>query len=930
MSDLMHYGTPRHSGRYPWGSGKNPQRNKNILTRYNELKAQGFSDADIAKGFGMKSASELKARVYNAKNELKKENMISAFHMHEDGKTNTEIAARLGVTEGAIRQWIKLGKEEALNRRDKNRQIADILKTAVDEKGLIDVGSGTEIDLGVNENRKKMAIDILKDEGYTVHNIQVEQQGTKNGMKTTVQVLAPPGTTYKDVITNTDKITTVIDHTKDPSEIMMQKSLPPVESISSSRVKIRYGEEGGLGKDGVIEIRRGLEDLNLGSAKYAQVRIGVDDKLYLKGMAMYSDNIPPGVDVIFNTNKPVGTPFEKVLKEMKTTKVDGETVIDKDNPFGASIKAPRDLKRVPRMYIGSDGKEHVSPINVVNEEGDWGEWSRTLASQMLSKQPLSLAKRQLNLSYDIRKSEFDEIMSLTNPVVKKKLLEEFASDCDSTAVHLKAAALPRQQSKVILPIPSLKDTEIYAPGYKHGEMVALVRYPHQGTFEIPILKVNNKNQEARSVMNNASDAVGINSHTAETLSGADFDGDTVLVIPTGNGVKIKTSDRPSVLKNPITGEIFDPKTTYAIKDRKEREAAGEKLPKKMTPEYKQREMGVVSNLVTDMTITGAKLEDIGLATKYAQVVIDAEKHDLDYRRAKKDCEIDRLRREYQRQPDGSTGGAATLLSRAKSQMKVDTRKEVIPKKEFRESDAYKGEKIYEIKKGDTYIDKNGVQQHRKMDSTQMAETNDARTLISDYNTGMEREYATYANRLKSLANDARKAYYLTENPKRDPVAAKKYAKEVASLNVKLKTAQENAPRERQAQLLANKIVSMKMAEYPEDARDKDWLKKRKNEALRTARATYGAKKDNVIITEREWEAIQNRAIGSTNLNKILNNADMTVVKKMAMPKTSRGMTDSQARVAKQMSERYGYTLEEIASRFGVSSSTVSKAINKTE
>ena len=917
MSDLMHYGTPRHSGRYPWGSGKNPQRNKNILSRYNELKAQGFSDADIAKGFGMKSASELKARVYNAKNEIKKENMESAFNMMDDGKSNVHIAERLGVTEGTVRQWRKMGREEALGRRDENRRIADILKNAVDEKGFIDIGSGTEIDLGVNENRKKMAVDILKDEGYTVHNIQVDQQGTKNGQKTTVQVLAPPGTEWKDVIKNTDKIRTVIDHEKDPSEFMMKKSLPPVESISSDRVMIRYGEEGGLGKDGVIEIRRGLEDLNLGNAKYAQVRIGVDDKLYLKGMAMYSDNVPDGYDVIFNTNKSIGTPFEKVLKPMKD---------DKDNPFGASIKSEEELKRVPRTYIGKDGKEHVSPINVVNEEGDWGEWSRTLASQMLSKQPLQLAKRQLNLSYDIKKSELDEINSLTNPVVKKKLLEEFASDCDSTAVHLKAAALPRQQSKVILPIPSLKDTEIYAPGYKQGEMVALVRYPHQGTFEIPILKVNNTNKEAKGVMHNAADAVGINSHTAEKLSGADFDGDTVLVIPTGGNVKIRTSDRPAALKDPVTGEIFDPKTSYAIKNREEREAAGEKLPKKMSSEYKQREMGVVSNLVTDMTITGAKLQDIGLAAKYAQVVIDAEKHDLDFRQARKDCEIDRLRKEYQRQSDGSTGGAATLLSRAKSDIRVDTRKEVIPKKEERTSDSYTGEKKYEIKKGDTYIDEHGVQQHRKMKSTQMAETNDARTLISDYNTPMEREYATYANRLKSLANDARKMYYTTDNPKRDPEAAKKYAPEVESLNRKLKTAQENAPRERQAQLLANKIVSMKIAEYPEDSKDKDWLKKRKNEALRTARATYGASKESVVITPREWEAIQHRAIGSTNLNKILNNADMTVVKKMAMPKTSRGMTDSQARVAKQMNDR-GYTLEEIASRFGVSTSTVSKELS---
>ena len=928
MSDLMHYGTPRHSGRYPWGSGKNPQRNKNILTRYNELKAKGFSDADIAKGFGMKSASELKARVYNAKNEIKKENMESAFNMMDDGLSNVHIAERLGVTEGTVRQWRKMGRDEALGRRDENRRIADILKNAVDEKGFIDIGSGTEIDLGVNENRKKMAVDILKDEGYTVHNVQVDQQGTKNGQKTTVQVLAPPGTEWKDaaIAANNNEIKTVVDHARDPSEFLMQKSLPPVESISSSRIQIRYGEEGGLGKDGVIELRRGLEDLNLGNAKYAQVRIGVDDKLYLKGMAMYSDNIPDGYDVVFNTNKPLGTPFDKVLKKMKTTKVDGEEVIDKDNPFGASIKSQEELKRVPRTYIGADGKEHVSPINVVNEEGDWGEWSRTLASQMLSKQPLQLAKRQLNLSYDIRKSEYDEIMSLTNPVVKKKMLEDFASDCDSTAVHLKAAALPRQQSKVILPITTLKDTEIFAPGYKQGEMVALVRYPHQGTFEIPILKVNNTNKEAKGVMHNASDAVGINSHTAEKLSGADFDGDTVLVIPTGGNVKIRTSDRPAVLKNPVTGEVFDPKTAYAIKNREEREAAGEKLPKKMSSEYKQREMGVVSNLVTDMTITGAKLEDIGLATKYAQVVIDAEKHDLDFRQAKKDCQIDRLRKEYQRQSDGTTGGAATLLSRAKSEVKVDTRKEVIPKKEFRESDAYKGEKIYEIKKGDTYIDKKGVQQHRKMDSTQMAETNDARTLISDYNTPMEREYATYANRLKSLANDARKAYYTTENPKRDPEAAKKYAPEVESLNRKLKIAQENAPRERQAQLLANKMVSMKMSEYPEDAKDKDWLKKRKNEALRTARATYGASKESVVITPKEWEAIQHRAIGSTNLRKILNNSDMSVVKKMAMPKTSKGMTDSQVRVAKQMSDR-GYTLEEISSRFGVSPTTISKAIN---
>jgi hypothetical protein len=52
---LAHYGTPRHSGRYPWGSGKNPQRNRNFLQRADDLKAQGLSEVEIAKAFGLSS-----------------------------------------------------------------------------------------------------------------------------------------------------------------------------------------------------------------------------------------------------------------------------------------------------------------------------------------------------------------------------------------------------------------------------------------------------------------------------------------------------------------------------------------------------------------------------------------------------------------------------------------------------------------------------------------------------------------------------------------------------------------------------------------------------------------------------------------------------------------------------------------------------------
>lgn len=153
---------------------------------------------------------------------------------------------------------------------------------------------------------------------------------------------------------------------------------------------------------------------------------------------------------------------------------------DPDNPFGSLIKAGGQS-----YYIDADGKRQLSLINKRAEEGDWGEWADKLPSQFLSKQSLTLVNKQLNLAVSDKMAEFDEICSLTNPTVKKSLLKSFADDCDSAAVHLQAAALPRQKYQVILPITSMKDTEVYAPNYKNGETLALVRFPHLKNTTIP-------------------------------------------------------------------------------------------------------------------------------------------------------------------------------------------------------------------------------------------------------------------------------------------------------------------------------------------------------------------------------------------------------------------------------------------------------------
>ena len=199
-------------------------------------------------------------------------------------------------------------------------------------------------------------------------------------------------------------------------------------SISSKRVKVRYAEEGGNEMDGVIQLRRGVDDISLGKSSYAQVRVLVDGTHYLKGMAVYSDDLPKGTDLVFNTNKSKGTPMmgpkdHTVLKPIKS---------DPENPFGASFK----MRATPK------GKQ--SALNIVNEESSWSDWSSTLSSQMLSKQRYSLVKQQLTKTSKAKEQEYAEIMKVTNPTLRKKLLAKFADSADSDVVSLKAAALPRQ------------------------------------------------------------------------------------------------------------------------------------------------------------------------------------------------------------------------------------------------------------------------------------------------------------------------------------------------------------------------------------------------------------------------------------------------------------------------------------------------------
>lgn len=870
---IKHYGILRKSGRYPWGSGDTEgQRNKGFLDYVDGLKKQGLSEVQIAEGLGIKT-TELRAAKSIAKNEQKQARINEAQRLKNKGMSNTEIGKKMGINESSVRALLVPGtadKENVL------QTTSEMLRRQVAEKTYIDIGSGVENHIGVSDTRLNTAVSMLKEEGYKVHYLRVEQVGT--GKLTTFKILAGPDSTWSELNANKDKIKQITDFSEDGGRSFLGLHAPL--SIDSKRVGINYAENGGAAADGVIYVRPGVPDVSLGNSRYAQVRVAVDGTHYLKGMAMYKDDLPHGVDLVFNTNKSNTGNKLDAMKRMKD---------DPDNPFGATVRQ--------LVKVDANGKETVtSSMNIVNEEGNWDTWSKSLSTQMLSKQSGRLAASQLAMTYDSKVREFNDIMSLTNPTVKKKLLEEFADGADSSSVHMKAAALPRQSNHVILPINSLKDTEVYAPTFRNGESVVLVRHPHGGTFEIPQLTVNNNNREGKKLIGPGSiDAIGINAKVAERLSGADFDGDTVLVIPNEGG-HIRTSPPLEGLKN------FDTKAAYPS------------YPgmKPITPGNKQTQMGVVSNLITDMTIRGANNEELARAVRHSMVVIDSEKHNLDYKQSAIDNGIRQLQAKYQ---DSPRGGASTLISRAGSKISVPVR---APRSaaEGGPIDKETGKKVYSDKL-DTFVDKNGNVVTKTFFSKKLAETDDAHTLSSG--TPIETIYANHSNRLKALANQARKEMVNTRDNPYSPSAKKIYANEVASLDAKLNVAKKNQPLERQAQLLANTVVSAKRRSNPDMPPEE--VKKVKSQALAEARSRTGASKQDILISDSEWRAIQAGAISSSKLSEILNNSDTERVKALAMPKEALLMTPSKTQRAKSMAAS-GFTQAQIADALGVSLTTL--------
>lgn len=873
---LEHYGIPRKSGRYPWGSGDNPyQSGQSFLSALETHSKPGMTNAQIAKAMGM-TTNKMIARKTVAIAEERAANRALAQRLKDKGYSNVAVGKRMGVGESTVRSWLD---DARAMRNDELFHVRDMLREAIDRGDIIDVGVGVERHLGITNTKLKTVVSMLEDEGYKIFTPTVRQVGT--GHETRMKVIAKPEADWAHIYANTENI-------RMPSDYIQRdgNAKPDPTFVDESRIHIRYGNEGGADKDGIIELREGVDDISLGNSRYAQVRIGTDKGNYLKGVAIYSDDIPKGKDIVFNTPKSKNNSIDDILKPLE---LDNELSV-----FGASTS--------PKYYRDKDGNKKQSKINVIYEEGDWSDWSNNLSSQMLSKQRVPLAERQLRLKFESLQSEFDDISNLTNSAVRKRLLKGFAETVDSTTRDLKAAALPRQSSNVLLPFDDISEDEIYAPNYRNGESVVLIRYPHGGIFEIPQLIVNNRgSKKAAKVMKNAPDAVGINPKVAGRLSGADFDGDTVIVIPNDRGA-VKVSGALKGLSD------FEPQTAYPAY-----EGMPEVGPK--TGFHKQNEMGRISNLITDMTVKGAPPNEIARAVRHSMVVIDAEKHNLNWKQSYDDNVIGQLKKRYQ---GGENRGASTIISKASAEARVPERKK------YFDIDPKTGKKIY-TETGNEYINKSGKVVKVTTKTTPMDEVDDAHKLSSG--TSMEKVYANHANSMKALADEAWKSWVNTKNTDYSPEAKEKYKDEVARLDAKLNTALKNAPLERQAHARADVIIKQKRYDNPELTNKE--IKRISSQALEQARNEVGAKKEQIEVTDKEWEAIQAGAVSFTKLNKILNNTDLERIKELATPRDSKVLTTAKLVRAEAMLKR-GITMAEVADALGVSTSTIYDALEGSE
>ena len=199
---LMHYGVGwdddppgRGSGRYPHGSGENPnQHQDSFRDTVKRLRAEGIDDNAIAEFFGMKS-TDFRAMVTVERAIERSRQAQRAMRYRDSGMSTKAIGEKMGIPESTVRSLIN---PKVSQRTDETLKVAELIKDEVAKNGFVDVGTQSNLRIDISEQKLINVVRYLQlEEGYSVASPRVEQFGT--GKKTSVKVIAAPGTPAPDI-----------------------------------------------------------------------------------------------------------------------------------------------------------------------------------------------------------------------------------------------------------------------------------------------------------------------------------------------------------------------------------------------------------------------------------------------------------------------------------------------------------------------------------------------------------------------------------------------------------------------------------------------------------------------------------------------------------------------------------------------------------
>ena len=168
---LAHYGMPRRSGRYPWGSGKDPyQSSRDFLGRVEQMRKSGFTYTDpetgkkytgdnaIAKSLGY-SSTDFRTVYAIAKDERRADDVATAKRLAtKEGMNVSQIGRKMGINESSVRSLLNPHSESKMRQA---RETAAFLKKQVDEKGMIDIGAGVNEELRISKEKMDLRFMVV-------------------------------------------------------------------------------------------------------------------------------------------------------------------------------------------------------------------------------------------------------------------------------------------------------------------------------------------------------------------------------------------------------------------------------------------------------------------------------------------------------------------------------------------------------------------------------------------------------------------------------------------------------------------------------------------------------------------------------------------------------------------------------------------------